>query len=70
MPRCKTPKPWSVADVNFVEVEISHPRERQMQLLFENGIQLTVGDDSQIPLAAELITHLRKLECTRKGDSA
>ena len=46
----------------FVEVEIAHPRERQMHLLFQNGVRLVIGDSGDIPLAAELIIQLRKIE--------
>lgn len=60
-------KPWPVADVAFVEVQIQHPRERQMHIFFEDGPRLVIGDFDQIPLAAELIRHLRKLESTQKG---
>jgi len=51
----------------FVEVEISHPRERQMHILFEDGPRLIIGHSNQIPLAAELIAHLRKMELPQKG---
>lgn len=51
----------------FVEVEISHPRERQMHILFEEGPRLVIGHSDQIPLAAELIVRLRKVERTQKG---
>jgi len=39
-----------------------HPRERQMHLLFQNGVRLVIGDSGDIPLAAELIIQLRKIE--------
>jgi hypothetical protein len=70
MARPTKTKPWPVADATFVEVEIQHPRERQMHILFENGPRLIIGDQSQIPLAAELIVELRKIErrqSRRKG---
>jgi len=51
----------------FVEVEISHPRERQMHILFENGPRLIIAHSDQITLAAELIVHLRKVERAQKG---
>lgn len=54
----------------FVEVEISHPRERQMHILFENGPRLVIGHSDQVPLAAELIVHLRKVERAQKGGRA
>ena len=65
-----SPKSWPVADAAFVEVEIQHPRERQMHILFEDGPRLVIGDLSQIPLAAELISHLRKIERRQKGGRA
>ena len=62
MPKIKSAKPWPLADAMFVEVEITHHRERQMHLIFQNGIKLIIGDDSQLPLAAELISQLRRIE--------
>lgn len=38
-----------------------------MHILFERGPRLVIGDSSQIPLAAELIAHLRKMERAAKG---
>jgi hypothetical protein len=41
-----------------------------MHLIFENGTRLVITDDSQLPLAAELIHQLRKIErrtARRKG---
>ena len=67
MPNTKSPKLWPVADAMFVEVEISHPRERQMHILFEDGPKLVIGHSDQVPLAAELIVHLRKVERAQKG---
>jgi hypothetical protein len=67
MPKTKSTKPWPLADAMFVEVEITHPRERQMHLIFQNGVRLILGDDSQLPLAAALIVQLRKLERTHQG---
>jgi len=57
-----SPKTWPVADALFVEVEIRHPRERQMHIHFEGGPRLVIGSSDQIPLAAELIGQLRKME--------
>jgi len=57
-----SPKTWPVADALFVEVEIRHPRERQMHIPFEGGPRLVIGSSDQILLAAELIGHLRKME--------
>ncbi len=69
MPKTST-KPWPVADATFVEVEIHHPRERQMHLIFEDGPRLIIGSPDQIPLAAEPIVYLRKMESTTKGGRA
>jgi len=70
MPRSISPKQWPVEDVVFVEVEIQSPRQRQMHVLFENGPRLIIGHSSQIPLAAELISHLRKMDRSPKGGLA
>jgi hypothetical protein len=67
MPKINPAKPWSLAQAMFVEVEISHPRERQTHLIFQNGVRLVIGDDSQLPLAAELIVQLRKIEREQTG---
>jgi hypothetical protein len=67
MPKINPAKSWPLAEAMFVEVEISHPRVRQMHLIFQNGVRLVIGDDSQLPLAAELIVQLRKIERTQTG---
>ncbi len=70
MPTPKHPKPWSLDETLFVEVEIAHPREHQMHLVFQNGTHLVIANDSQLPLAAELIIALRQIErrnAHRKG---
>ena len=59
MSSSSVPKPWRVADVTFVEIEIRHPSERQMRVEFGCGLRLLIADPSQIPLAAELIETLR-----------
>jgi hypothetical protein len=53
------PKPWRVAEVTFVEVEIAQPTDTQMRVEFECGLRVVIADDSQIPLAARLIETLR-----------
>lgn len=53
------PKPWRVADVTFVEVEIARPADTRMRVEFECGLRVVIADDSQIPLAARLIETLR-----------
>jgi len=67
MPKNTSAKSWPLAEAMFVEVEVTHPCEHQMHLLFQNGVRLVIGDDSQLPLAAELIVQLREIERTQKG---
>jgi len=38
-----------------------------MHIHFEGGPRLVIGSSDQIPLAAELIAHLRNMERTTKG---
>lgn len=59
MARKTRTKPWRVADVTFVEIEISHPTDRQMRVEFQCGLRVVIADESQIPLAALLIETLR-----------
>ena len=59
MSSSSVPKPWRVADVTFVEIEIRHPSERQMRVEFACGLRLVITDPGQIPLAASLIETLR-----------
>ena len=51
--------PWRVADVTFVEIELSHPTDRQMRVEFQCGLRVVITDERQIPLAARLIETLR-----------
>jgi hypothetical protein len=53
------PKPWLVADVTFVEIEIRHPSERQMRVEFGCGVRLVITDESQFVLSASLIETIR-----------
>jgi len=53
------PKPWRVADVNFIEIFIESPVDRQMRIEFANGVRLVIARPEHIPLAAELIEALR-----------
>ena len=41
-----------------------------MHLIFEDGPRLIIGSPDQIPLAAEPIVYLRKMESTTKGGRA
>jgi len=59
MAKRSIPKPWRVADVTFVEIEITHRTDRQLRVEFECGLRVVIADDSQIPLAARLIETLR-----------
>jgi len=52
-------KPWRVADVNFIELFIESPADRQMRIEFANGVRLIIARPDHIPLAAELIETLR-----------
>jgi hypothetical protein len=51
--------PWAVADLTFIEIQITHPSDRQMRIEFANGIRLVIADASQIPLACDVIETLR-----------
>jgi len=53
------PKPWRVADVTFIEIEITHRADRQLRVEFDCGLRVVIADESQIPLAARLIETLR-----------
>ena len=64
MAKRSIPKPWRVADVTFVEIEITHRSDRQMRVEFECGLRVVIADGSQIPLAARLIETLR---CEKEG---
>jgi hypothetical protein len=49
------PTPWSVADATFVEIEIRHPSELQMQIEFGCALRIVIIDVSKVGLAAGLI---------------
>lgn len=59
MPSKTIRKPWRVADVTFVEIEISHWTDTQLRVEFDCGLRLVITDERQIPLAARLIETLR-----------
>ena len=59
MAKRSIPKPWRVADVTFVEIEITHRTDSQMRVEFECGLRLVIASEEQIPLAASLIDTLR-----------
>jgi hypothetical protein len=60
MAKRSIPKPWRVADVTFVEIEITHSTDRQMRVEFECGLRVVITEESQIPLASRLIEALRR----------
>ena len=60
MAKRSIPKPWRVADVTFVEIEITHRSDCQMRVEFECGLRVVIADDSQVQLAARLIDTLRR----------
>lgn len=53
------PKPWRVADVTFIEIEITHRTDKQLRVEFDCGLCVVITDECQIPLAARLIETLR-----------
>ena len=53
------PKPWRVADGNFIEIFIESPADRQMRIEFANGVRLVIARPEHIALAAQLIETLR-----------
>jgi hypothetical protein len=59
MPRKTIPKPWRVADVTFVEIEITHRTDMQLRVEFGCGLRVVIADERQIPLAARLIETFR-----------
>jgi hypothetical protein len=59
MAKRSIPKPWRVADVTFVEIEITQRTGRQMRVEFECGLRVVIADDSQVPLAVRLVETLR-----------
>lgn len=62
MSRTSKSKPWRIADVSFVQVQLdSLPKypEPQMRVEFDHGVQIIITHADQIPLAAHLIETLR-----------
>ncbi len=59
MPSKTIRKPWRVADVTFVEIEIAHRTDTQLRVEFDCGLRVVIADERQIPLAARLIETLR-----------
>ena len=71
MPKSKHPKPWPIQDVRYVEVALSKLSTRHLHIEFDHGIRIVVADEKQIPLAAQLIEHLRRqANLTQKGGRA
>ena len=59
MPSKTIRKPWRVADVTFIEIEISHRTDTQLRVEFDCGLCVVIADERQVPLAARLIETLR-----------
>jgi len=59
MPSKTIRKPWRVADVTFIEIEISHRTDTQLRVEFDCGLRVVIADERQVPLAARLIETLR-----------
>lgn len=59
MPGKTIRKPWRVADVTFIEIEISHRTDTQLRVEFDCGLRVVIADERQVPLAARLIETLR-----------
>ena len=66
MSRKTIPKPWRVADVTFIEIEITHRTDTQMRIEFACGLRVVIAHESQIPLAARLVETLRAGKGARK----
>ena len=47
-------------DVRYVEVSLSELTTRHLHIEFVHGIRIVIASDHQIPLAAQLIEHLRQ----------
>jgi len=59
MPSKTIRKPWRVADVTFIKIEISHRTDTQLRVEFDCGLRVVIADERQVPLAARLIETLR-----------
>ena len=59
MSRKTIPKPWRVADVTFIEIEITHRTDTQLRVEFDCGLRIVITGERQVPLAARLIETLR-----------
>ena len=55
-------KVWKAAEVSFIEVELSQLTDQQLRIEFECGVWLIIADQSQFPLAADLIRFIRRSE--------
>jgi hypothetical protein len=53
---------WKAAEITFVEIELSHPTDRQLRIEFQSGVRLIIAEDNQLPLAAKLIHFIRRSE--------
>ena len=55
-------KIWKAAEVSFIEVELTQPSDQQLRIEFQCGVRLIIADQSQFPLAADLIKFIRRSE--------
>lgn len=60
MSKQREAKPWPVQDVRYVEVALSEVTTRHLHVEFDQGVRIVVANEEQFPLAAKLITFLRK----------
>lgn len=58
MPSKTIRKPWRVADVTFIAIEISHRTDIQLRVEFDCGLRVIIADERQVLLAARLIETL------------
>jgi len=65
MARKSKSKPWRVSGVTFIDIEIKDPRERQMRIEFDGGVRIVIGNQSHLPLVAQLMEILREAKEVR-----
>ena len=71
MPKARRPKPWPVKEVRYVEVSLANLTTRHLHIEFDHGIRIVVANEGQLPLAAQLIEHLRsEANSARNGGRA
>lgn len=62
MARKSVPKPWQVADLQFVEIEIKHRSDTQVRIEFACGVCIILASREQIPLVARLVEAIRRVK--------